>query len=98
MNMMKKTSSGLNEYIIQSNHPTLKKQFLQNKSMSQVEKDFRNIESEQQKDVLDNLQGINMQLKALVKKVIHQDRTKCKEDLVKVVLERRLYLIHYDTT
>lgn len=75
----KKSPSGLKEYIVKSNHPLLKKQFLQ-KSMSKIDRDFDTIEKGHQKEILDNLVGIDMQLKGLTERVVHQEQTQSKFD------------------
>ncbi|CAI2363885.1 unnamed protein product [Moneuplotes crassus] len=70
----KKSPSGLKEYIVKSNHPTLKKKFI-NKTFSKLEKDFNKIEVAEKKEILENIQGIHMQLVTLVEKIVNQERS-----------------------
>lgn len=78
--LSKKPNTGLMDYITHSNHPTLNKRGMMSRTISGSENDYEKVEKEKKKqELLDNLQGMNMQLKTLVEKVIDQEKVKRKQ-------------------
>lgn len=53
---------------------------MMSRTISGSENDYEKVEKEKKKqELLDNLQGMNMQLKTLVEKVIDQEKVKRKQ-------------------
>lgn len=76
-NVSHKVSSGLKDYIMRNKHPFLTKRML-TRPFSEESFDKNKPDEKERKEILENLQGINLQIKTLSEKVISKDRTKSR--------------------